>query len=56
METAYCGLHCEKCPVYLASLGGNTEEQIRLAAEYSTDTCQFSPEDMYTFSEDVQRL
>ncbi len=47
METAYCGLHCEKCPVYLASLGGNTEEQIRLAAEYSTDTCQFSPEDMY---------
>lgn len=47
METAYCGLQCQECPVYLASLSGNTTEQIRLATEYSTDTCHFEPEDMY---------
>ena len=47
MGLAYCGLNCGECPVYLASVEKNTDEQIRLAGEYSTDTCKFSKEDMY---------
>ncbi len=47
MESAYCGLKCNECPVYQASVSRNTAEQIRLAEEYSTDTCKFTKEDMY---------
>ena len=47
MELAYCGLNCNECPLYLASISQNMVEQIRLAQEYSTDTCRFSKEDMY---------
>ena len=47
MELAYCGLNCDECPVYLASVSGNTAEQLRLAKEYSTDTCEFSKEDIF---------
>ena len=47
MDLAYCGLDCNKCPVYLASISKNVAEQIRLATEYSTGTYKFSKEDMY---------
>lgn len=47
MELAACGLNCKECPVYMASITGNMADQIRLANEYSTDTCKFSKEDMY---------
>lgn len=47
MDLAYCGLNCNECPIYLASVSQNTAEQIRLANEYSTDTGKFSKEDMY---------
>ena len=47
MELAYCGLNCNECPVYLASISKNTEKQIILAKEYSTDTCKFSKDDMF---------
>lgn len=47
MELAYCGLNCNQCPVYLASITKNTEKQIILAKEYSTDTCKFSKDDMF---------
>ena len=47
MELAYCGLNCNECPIYLASISQNTAEQIRLAHDYSTDACKFSKEDMY---------
>ncbi len=46
MELAYCGLHCEECPVYLATVNKDDEKQKLLAKEYSTDTCTFSKEDM----------
>ena len=49
MELAYCGLKCDECPVYTASVSKNTEEQSRLAKEYSTDDYQFSKEDMVCF-------
>lgn len=49
MELAYCGLKCDECPVYTASVSKNTAEQIRLAKEYSTDDYQFSKEDMVCF-------
>lgn len=47
MELAYCGLNCDECLIYLASVSRNTDEQLRLAKEYSTDTCEFSKEDMF---------
>lgn len=47
MELAYCGLNCNECPIYLVSISQNTAKQIKLAKEYSTDTCEFSKEDMY---------
>ena len=47
MDLAYCGLNCKECPVYLASIGKDTAEQIRLADEYSTVAYKFSKEDMY---------
>lgn len=47
MEFAYCGLNCKECAVYLASVSQNTEEQARLAKEYSTETCKFEKEDLY---------
>lgn len=47
MELAYCGLNCNECLIYLASVSKNTEKQIILAKEYSTDTCKFSKEDMF---------
>ena len=47
MELAYCGLNCDECPVYLASISQNADEQVRLAKEYSTVTCKFSKADMY---------
>ena len=31
MDLAYCGLNCNECPIYLASVSKNTAEQIRLA-------------------------
>ena len=42
MALAYCGLNCNECPVYLASIENNAAAQIQLAREYSTDTCKFS--------------
>ena len=42
MVLAYCGLNCNECPVYLASIVNNVAAQIQLAREYSTDTCKFS--------------
>lgn len=47
MELAYCGLNCGECPIYLASISGNTQEQTRLANEYSTDACKFLKDDMF---------
>lgn len=47
MKFAYCGLNCNECSIYLASISNNTAEQIQLAKAYSTDTCEFSKEDMY---------
>lgn len=47
MELAYCGLRCDECPIYLASINNNPAEQIRLAKEYSSDTCTFTKEDMF---------
>lgn len=47
MELAYCGLNCDECLIYLASVSKNTTEQIGLAKEYSTDTSEFSKEDMF---------
>lgn len=47
MDFAYCGLNCNECPVYLAAISKNSDEQIKLANEYSTDTVKFSKEDMY---------
>lgn len=47
MKLAYCGLKCDECLIYLASINNNKAEQIRLAKEYSTETCQFSEDDMY---------
>ncbi|MCB6202672.1 DUF3795 domain-containing protein [Extibacter muris] len=47
MELAYCGLNCNECPVYLASISKNIEKQIILAKEYSTDTRKFSKDDMF---------
>lgn len=46
MSLAYCGLKCDECPVYLATINNNKEEQSRLAKEYSTDTCKFTRNDM----------
>ena len=47
MVLAYCGLDCNECPVYLASIENNTARQIQLAREYSTDTCKLWREDMH---------
>lgn len=47
MELAYCGLNCNECLIYLASISKNTAKQIILAKEYSTDNCKFSKEDMF---------
>ena len=47
MDFTYCGLDCSECPVYLATIRKNTDEQIKLANEYSTDVTKFSKEDMY---------
>lgn len=47
MELAYCGLNCNECPIYLASVEKDTAKQIVLAKEYSTDACKFSEEDMF---------
>jgi len=47
MALAYCGLNCDECQIYLASINENTNEQLRLAKEYSTDTCKFTKEDMF---------
>ena len=41
MDFAYCGLDCSECPVYLATIRKNTDEQIKLANEYSTDVTKF---------------
>ncbi|MCI8373011.1 MAG: DUF3795 domain-containing protein [Lachnospiraceae bacterium] len=46
MEFAYCGLKCRECPVYRATVSKDSEKQIALAVEYSTDDCQFTKEDM----------
>ena len=42
MDFTYCGLDCSECPVYLATIRKNTDEQIKLANEYSTDVTKFS--------------
>lgn len=43
---AYCGLKCLECPIYMTNIEGNDELKKKLAVDYSTDYCTFSPEDM----------
>lgn len=43
---SYCGLLCDKCPVYIATAENNQEEKERLAALYTNDFCTFTAADM----------
>jgi hypothetical protein len=43
---SYCGLLCNECPIFIATVEKNELEKEKLAREYSTDSCQFSKEDM----------
>lgn len=42
----YCGIDCDKCPAYGASLNGNEEELERIASEWSQDSVRFTADDV----------
>lgn len=43
---AYCGFDCTGCPVYQATVAGDTVLQQRLADKYATPDCALEPGDM----------
>ena len=44
---AFCVLLCDQCPVYIATKTGYDILKAKLAQDYSSGTCIFSPEDMH---------
>lgn len=46
---AYCGLLCNECPVYLATIKNDQEAKEKLAKDYSNEKCQFESIDMNCF-------
>lgn len=43
---AHCGLKCSDCPVFIATQTNDDKLKAELAEQYSTEECQFQPEDM----------
>ncbi|AZR74847.1 hypothetical protein BBF96_06535 [Anoxybacter fermentans] len=43
----YCGLLCNECPVFIATINNDHEARVELAKKYSNEKCQFEPEDIY---------
>lgn len=43
---AYCGLLCNECPVFMATINKDDQVQVELAKEYSNEKCHFEPEDI----------
>lgn len=41
-----CGIDCDKCPSYMASLNGNEDELERIASEWSTDSMHLTADDV----------
>ena len=54
-ELAYCGLNCEECPAYQATVASDTSHQIWLASEYSSPAQLYGPLDMVCFGCHSQR-
>lgn len=43
---SYCGLKCNECPVFLATINNDNILRKKLAKQYSTKKCIFTEEDM----------
>ena len=43
---SYCGLLCNKCPVYIATARNDDRMKMKLAKDYSSERNQFSIEDI----------
>lgn len=43
---AYCGLVCNDCPVFIATVEDNQQKKIELAKEYSSESYRVDPEDI----------
>lgn len=43
---SYCGLKCAECPVYLATCSNDMAMKKKLAQDYTTGSCVFTPKDM----------
>lgn len=41
---SYCGIECNKCEIYLATVSNNMEKIRQIAKKYSDDKCQFTTE------------
>lgn len=54
-ELAYCGLNCEECPAYQATVASDTSHQNWLASEYSSPAQLYGPLDMVCFGCHSQR-
>ena len=43
---SYCGLLCNECPIFIATVENNEHEKEKLAGEFSGERMQFTKEDM----------
>lgn len=43
---AYCGLLCNECPIYIATINNDQKAKAEWAEKCSNDKCKFEPEDM----------
>ncbi len=46
MNMAYCGLLCQECPLYMATMNHDSAAKEKLAIECSTETIKFTADDM----------
>lgn len=43
---AYCGLVCNDCPIFIATLENNQQKKVELANEYTSDAYKVAKEDI----------
>jgi hypothetical protein len=43
---AYCGLICNDCPIFIATLDNDQRKKVELANQYSSEDYKVTPEDI----------
>lgn len=45
-QIAFCGLKCQECPIYQATVTNDDALRVKLANDYSSDACKFEKDDI----------